>query len=199
MTGDPATDAKLGRYLDLLLEANERMNLTRIRDRAEAETFHIGDALAVLPFLPEGEHALADVGSGGGVPGIPLAIARPDARVVLIESVGKKADFLRATKKRLGLKNLQVYAGRAEQYPDRSGAFDVVTCRAVASMEKLLKWAKPLVKKGGVLLAMKGPKLEEELAEAAGLIETQGVTMTTHPYELGGQTGRVIAKVGWPG
>lgn len=193
----PEHRERKSRYLDLLLEVNEQMNLTRIRDRAHAEMFHIGDAMALLPFLPTGECAIADIGSGGGVPGIPLAIVRPDAQVVLIESVKKKADFLRATKRSMELKNVQVYHGRVEAYPNRSGAFDVVVCRAVASLETLLGWAKPLLKKDGILLAMKGPKLEQELLEAAKVIEKHAVTITTHPYELGGQIGRVIAKVGW--
>src|SRR3954464_2135823 len=86
--------ALLARYLDLLLDANQRMNLTRIADRAAAEIQHVGDALTVLPFLPKDAHKLIDVGSGGGVPGIPLAIVRPDARVTLLESTQKKARFL---------------------------------------------------------------------------------------------------------
>src|SRR5438045_9711139 len=84
----------LSRYLDLLLDANQRMNLTRITDRAAAEVQHVGDALTLLPLLPAGPFRLADVGTGGGVPGIPLAVARPDAQVVLIESTKKKAAFL---------------------------------------------------------------------------------------------------------
>src|SRR5207237_6190422 len=84
----------LCRYLDLLLDANRRMNLTRITDRSVAEVQHVGDALTLLPLLPVGPHRLADVGTGGGVPGIPLAVARPDARVVLIESRKEKAAFL---------------------------------------------------------------------------------------------------------
>src|SRR5687768_16711544 len=78
--------AQLAKYLDLLLAANQRMNLTRITDRAAPEVQHVGDALTLLPFLPPGNIRLADVGSGGGVPGIPLAIVRPDARVMLVES-----------------------------------------------------------------------------------------------------------------
>src|SRR5215217_1951563 len=88
--------ALLSRYLDLLLAANATMNLTRITDRAAAEVQHVGDSLTLLPFLPKDAHRLADVGTGGGVPGIPLAIVRPDARVLLIESTKKKAAFLRS-------------------------------------------------------------------------------------------------------
>src|SRR4051794_31430954 len=84
----------LHRYLDLLIAGNQRMNLTRITDRAAAEVQHVGDALTLLPFLPGTSHRLADVGSGGGVPGIPLAIVRPDAQVTLVESTKKKAIFL---------------------------------------------------------------------------------------------------------
>ena len=83
--------AQLGKYLDLLLAANARMNLTRITDRAAAEVQHVGDALTLLPFLPPGKVRLVDVGSGGGVPGIPLAIARPEATLMLVESTKKKA------------------------------------------------------------------------------------------------------------
>src|SRR5258706_8160583 len=99
--------AKLSSYIDLLLEANQRMNLTRIADRAAAEVQHVGDALTVLPFLPKDAHRLADVGSGGGVPGVILAIARPDAKVVLLESTKKKAAFLQEVVTRLGLANVK--------------------------------------------------------------------------------------------
>lgn len=193
----PEPDARLSRYLDLLLAANERMNLTRIRDRAEAETFHVGDAMALLPHLPEGDFDMADVGSGGGVPGVPLAIARPLVRVTLVESVGKKAAFLQSVVDELRLENVAVVNGRAEALPAKS--FDVVTCRAVASMQKLLVWCRSMIRPGGMLLAMKGPKLAEELEEARKTLANQRATVTTHPYTLGGQTGRVIAKVTYGG
>ena len=95
LTLSPEQHALLSRYIDLLIEANQTMNLTRIATREAAEIGHVGDSLTLLPFLPKTAHRLADVGSGGGVPGIPLAIARPDAQVRLIESTKKKADFLR--------------------------------------------------------------------------------------------------------
>src|SRR3954454_20804021 len=106
--------AKLRRYLDLLLAANQTMNLTRIADLPSAEVQHVGDALTALPHLPAEPHRLADVGTGGGVPGIPLAIARPDVQVVLIEATGKKAAFLRSAVAELGLANVEVDQRRAE-------------------------------------------------------------------------------------
>ena len=196
MTGDPERDAKLARYLDLLLAANERFNLTRIRDRADAEAFHVGDALAVLPYLPTFAHNLADVGAGGGVPGLVLAICRPGVDVTLIESVGKKAAFLEETAAELGLSNVEVFNGRAERLANRQ--FEVVTARAVAPLDKLLTWTRPLVRRGGTLLAMKGPKLNDELAAAAPVLKRQRATLTTHPYDLAGQSGRVVAKVTFP-
>src|SRR4051812_30510161 len=104
----------LSRYLDLLLAANQTMNLTRITDRAQAELLHIADALTLLKHLPPKAFSLADIGSGGGVPGIPLAIARPDARVLLIESTRKKAAFLRQAAADLGLTNVEVSDARVE-------------------------------------------------------------------------------------
>lgn len=162
----------LDRYLDLLLAANEHMNLTRITDRAAAEVQHIGDALTLLPFLPPGAHAIADVGTGGGVPGIPLAIVRPDAQVTLIESTKKKAAFLRETVAALALPNVSVDDRRAEQIGARGKktreSFDIVIARAVATMIWLVEWCLPLTKKTGKMLAMKGPKGREELAAISG-------------------------------
>src|SRR4051812_19771103 len=99
----PEQHDRLSRYLDLLLAANATMNLTRITDRPAAEVQHVGDSFPLLPLLPKDPHRLADVGSGGGVPGIPLAVVRPDVQVVLIESTKKKAAFLRQATEALGL------------------------------------------------------------------------------------------------
>src|SRR5579863_5841477 len=96
----------LNRYLDLLLSANQRMNLTRIVDRPSAELLHIADSLTLLAHLPRGPSRVADVGSGGGVPGIPLAIARPDVQIYLIESTRKKAVFLVNAARQLELTNV---------------------------------------------------------------------------------------------
>ena len=157
----------LNKFLDLLIEANQTMNLTRITDRAQAENLHVGDPLSLLQYLPAGEIALADIGSGGGVPGIPLAIARPDARVLLIESTKKKAAYLKKTVEALGLTNVRVSEERVEDvgHSGRRGSFDVVTARAVATLPWLVEWSMPLLRKGGVLVAPKGMRVIGELEE----------------------------------
>jgi 16S rRNA (guanine527-N7)-methyltransferase len=190
--------AQLAKYLDLLSAANERMNLTRITDRAAAEVQHIGDALTVLPWLPKGSHLLADVGSGGGVPGLPLAIARPDAQVVLIESTKKKAVFLRQAASSLLLSNVTVLDDRVEDVghtQDRE-KFDVAVVRAVATMDWLAEWCLPLLKTGGKMLAMKGQRITEELPVAAMAIRRLGgAPAAVHPVELPGSEHRVIVEI----
>jgi len=191
---------KLNRYLDLLLEANTRMNLTRITDRAAAEVQHVGDALTLLPFLPGGAHRLGDVGTGGGVPGMPLAIARPDAQVVLIESTKKKAAFLSEAARALGLENVTIVDTRAEdagQSPALRETFDVATARAVATLDWLAEWCLPLVKpKTGKVLAMKGARASEELPAAAKAINLlNGAEPIVHPVDLPGSEHRVIVEI----
>jgi 16S rRNA (guanine527-N7)-methyltransferase len=189
---------QLNRYLDLLSEANQRMNLTRITDRTAAEVQHIGDALTVLPLLPKGSINLADIGSGGGVPGLPLAIARPDARVTLIESTKKKAVFLKQTAASLGLTNVTVLDQRVEDvgHSINREKFDVAVVRAVATMDWLAEWCLPLLKKGGKMLAMKGQRITEELPIAAMAIRRLGgAPAIVHPIELPGSEHRVIAEI----
>jgi 16S rRNA (guanine527-N7)-methyltransferase len=190
--------ALLSRYIDLLFEANQRMNLTRIASRADAELLHVADALTLLPYLPVGSHALADVGSGGGVPGIPLAVARPDARVTLIESTKKKAAFLDQAVRALGLANVTVDARRAEDvaHSERRESFDVAVARAVATLDWLAEWCLPLVRVGGCMLAMKGPKVHDELdaaRRAARLVG--GGEIALHPVDLPGASGHVITRI----
>jgi 16S rRNA (guanine527-N7)-methyltransferase len=166
--------ASLDGYLDLLLSA--KFNLTAITDRAEAEIQHVADALTILPHLPAAAHRLADIGSGGGVPGMILAIARPDAHVVLIESTKKKADFLIRAASELKLANIQVLPNRAEEIgrsPMRE-TFDIAVARAVGDLAVLAEWMLPLVKIGGDALAMKGPRVQEELPKARETIRLLG-------------------------
>jgi 16S rRNA (guanine527-N7)-methyltransferase len=188
----------LGAYLDLLEAANQRMNLTRIVDRGDAEVLHVGDALTLLPYLPKGSHRLADVGSGGGVPGMVLAIVRPDAAVVLIESTRKKAEFLASAAKELKLLNVSVEARRAEDI-GRSKlreSFDVVAARAVGTLDVLLEWLLPLAKVGAVVLAMKGPKGIEELKQSEPIIKLLGGKMgEAIPADLKAGLGHLIIRI----
>lgn len=218
VTLDEAQHAKLARYLDLLFEANTRMNLTRITDRPAAELQHVADALTVLPHLPRAPASpagagaagdagatppdrpirIADVGSGGGVPGIPLAIARPDATFLLIESTKKKAAFLRTAIDALELGNASVSEWRAEEvgHSNNREAFDVALARAVATMAWLAEWLLPLTRKGGRALAMKGPKVADELPEARRAIKAAGGgEPVVHPVDLPGTEHRVIVEV----
>lgn len=190
--------AALARYLDLLIEANQTMNLTRITDRGQAELFHIADALTLLPFLPKTPHLLADLGSGGGVPGIPLAIARPDVRVLLIESTKKKAAFLRRTAEALALSNVEVSDDRVEDvgHSDRRATFDVVTARAVALLPWLVEWGMPLLKKGGTLLAMKGERGPAEVELSAAVCRRVNADLPSiEPTPLPGTENHLIVRV----
>jgi 16S rRNA (guanine527-N7)-methyltransferase len=153
--------ARLVAHLDLLDEWSARMNLTAIRDRPSQLTKHLLDSLTVQPYL-RGER-VADVGSGAGFPGIPLAIVEPHRHFTLIESTGKKCRFLEHVREALELKNVAVVQSRAESYqPDMR--FDTVLARAVGPVADLVKVAGPLVVGGGRLLAMKGRYPEQELA-----------------------------------
>src|SRR5882672_1555855 len=190
--------ALLHRYLDLLLKANETINLTRITERAAAEIGHVGDALTLLPFLPRGSHGLADVGSGGGVPGIPLAIMRPDAQVILIESTQKKAGFLGKAIEALRMRNVQLIIDRAENAARGAAreSFDVVTARAVGALDVLAEWCLPLVKIGGKMLAMKGAKVIDELAAADKIIPALGGgAPAVHKAQLPGTEHHVIVEI----
>lgn len=188
----PQMVEQLGSYLAQLLAMNELMNLTAIADPLAAWEKHALDSLTLVPLLaalPVGA-ALVDVGSGGGVPGIPLAIARPDLRITLVEATQKKAHFLGAVVGALGLANVTVRAERAEQVIATSaGTFDVVTARAVANLSKLLPLTAPLAKPKGLLLFIKGQRADEELAEAAKVLRGRQVA---HEQTVATSTGRIL-------
>jgi 16S rRNA (guanine527-N7)-methyltransferase len=195
---DENQELQLNRYLDLLLEANQRMNLTRITDRGAAEVQHIGDSLTLLPYLPKGPGKIVDVGSGGGVPGLPLAIVRPDLSVTLIESTKKKAVFLRQTAESLGLSNVTVMDCRAEDVGrgELRETFGVAIVRAVATLDWLAEWCLPLVKKRGWVLAMKGQRAADELEGAKVAIKLMGGgPPIVHTVALPGSEHRVIIQI----
>ena len=157
------------RYVELLLEANTRVNLTRIVDPAEVARLHLLDALSVLPLLDSLDLGLGralDLGSGGGVPGIVLALARPGLSWTLVDSVRKKADAMRGFVDALDLGNVTVVAERAEilgRDPDHRARYDLVTARACAAMPVLAEYALPLIRVGGALVAWKGVVASDEL------------------------------------
>lgn len=162
-------EALLARYLGMLFAANERFNLTRI-DAESAWSRHIVDSLTLLAPLASLERLESgiDIGSGGGLPGIPLAIARSDIAWTLVESTAKKARFLEAVARRLGLANVSVVQERAEHAA--RGAlrerFDVATSRAVGALDGLARISIPFLRIGGVMLAIKGARAPEEVVAA---------------------------------
>jgi len=136
---------------------------------------HIINCAVVKQAIPEGATVI-DVGSGAGLPGIPLAIARPDLQITLIEPLLKRYNYLNEVVEELGLDNVTVLRGRAEEGPIKkavAGA-DVVTSRAVAPLGKLAKWSLPLVRKGGEMIALKGSSVHEELERDAADIKKAG-------------------------
>ena len=162
--------AKLAAYLELLAKWNRTFNLTAIREPERMVTHHALDSLAIVPALPSRAIRVLDVGSGGGLPGIPIAIARPDAEVVMIDSSGKKATFLAQAAIELPLANASSVASRVEDYaPARP--FDVVVSRAFADLATFARLARKHVAPDGALYAMKGVHPVEELAELPGDIE----------------------------
>ena len=193
-------EEKLGRYLDLLLEANTRFNLTAIVDVAEARERHINECLRLVPLLDQllsesaatgsadGRKRVLDLGSGGGLPGMVLAIARPEVDFVLLEATEKKARFLRETARELDLRHVDVACSRAEiaaapAAPLRE-SFDVVCARAVAALPTLVELAAPFSKVKGHLMLVKGQRYAEELqaAERAfSLLHLERSNILRHP------------------
>lgn len=162
---------QLANYLDLLLETNKQFNLTGIKEPEEAWTKHILDSLSLIPTLvKEGVQHVVDVGSGGGLPGIPLAITLPDVTFTLVETTRKKALFLSDAVEQLGLDNVTVIAERAENLSTKDGGFrgiaDAVIARAVGPLNVLLELTIPFAKIDGVVLAIKGERAPIEVEEA---------------------------------
>jgi len=149
-------------YLELMNTWNRAYNLTAIQDPLARVSRHILDSLAILPWL-EGSRII-DVGTGAGLPGIPLAIARPQDTVVLLDSNGKKTRFLCEVKRALSLKNVEIIHMRAEQYQPAE-PFDTVMSRAFSELNQMISWTKHLIAPEGVWLAMKGRYPAEELSQ----------------------------------
>lgn len=176
---DAALAEPLARYLALMLRWNAAYNLTAIRDPREMVTKHLLDSLAMAPAVA-GVPTLADLGTGPGLPGIPLAVATPGLRVTLVESNGKKARFMREALRRLGLANAEVAESRIEAL-DRPGQFAAITARALATLPQILALGGHLPAADGVLLAMKGARPDDEIAALPPGWTVRGVQALTVP------------------
>lgn len=162
----PESAELLDRYVAILRSKGIEWGLLGPREADKLWSRHVSNSLALVDVLGHGIN-LADVGSGAGLPGIPLAIVRPDLHVTLLDPLLRRTTFLNETIEELGRKNVRVERLRAEDCDEQ---FDVVTCRAVAGLEKLLRWTTPLFYPDGELLALKGSSAEKEIAAASTLL-----------------------------
>ena len=190
----PGAPEKLMAYLELLAKWNLTYNLTAIRDPLQAVSHHLLDSLAVLRDLPDGAGTLADVGSGGGLPGIPIAIAEPARRVTLNDASEKKGAFLRQAVIELGLVNATVHIGRVEAWHPAEG-FAVVISRGFASLVDFLLACRHLASPSGVLAAMKGAYPRDELAQLPAGCDCRDVRRLKVPL-LEAERHLVLCRIG---
>jgi 16S rRNA (guanine527-N7)-methyltransferase len=199
--------AKFDLYARRLLEENRRTNLTSTRDREGVYRRHFAESLAILRLLDERGVELSpviDVGTGAGFPGLPIKIARPEIEMTLLEATGKKARFLESIVAELGLADVRVVQGRAEDVARETaqrGAYRLVLARAVAPLPVLLELTLPFLAAGGVLAAPKGSALQREVRASANALATIGGKIeATLPLELPGegpkQTLVIVRKTG---
>lgn len=192
-TGIPWTPNILDRfnkYLSLLLEERKKQRIIGTSDPNEIINFHFLDSIQPLNVkTPERENLWLDIGTGAGLPGIPLSILNPHSPIFLLETSHKRASFLRKVKMELSLKKLEVLEGRAEEFAHKTEyreRFEVVLARALAPLPVLIELSLPFLKPGGYLLAMKGPKSEEEISESSEALEKLGgVVEPSFKYTLG--------------
>jgi 16S rRNA (guanine527-N7)-methyltransferase len=161
-------------YIDLLVRWNSRISLTTVTDPDEILRFHIGESIAAISAVPIENGRLADVGSGAGFPGVPLALFLPHLDVTLIESNAKKATFLSEVQRQLNLDRVRVFRGRAEELPAQA-KFDYVTARAVGKYDELLLWSSKALNSGGKVILWLGDKDASAVASHSG--------WTWHPPE----------------
>lgn len=167
--------SKLLHYLHLIVKWNKRFNLSGITSIQEMVPLHLLDSLAVSPFI-EGNKIL-DIGSGAGLPGIPLAVVNPDKNFVLLDSNGKKTRFLFQVKVALELENVEVVNARVDEYFERCQKdFSLITCRAFSSLTSIVKMSEKPLRVGTQLLAMKGVYPHEEIAELEQFNEANKAT-----------------------
>ena len=185
---DLAAADKLARYAELLLEKNKVMNLTAITAPRDVATLHLLDCAALASQLDLSGKRVIDVGTGAGFPGMVLAILTPDARFTLLDSLGKRVDFLKEVQTDLGLKNVTCVHARAEEFAaEHRQSFDFAVSRAVANLSVLCELCLPLVKAGGYFLSMKSVESDEELESAKKAIKILGGQVErTADYQIPG-------------
>ena len=160
-------------FAQTLAGDSDELGLLGPRELDKLWSRHILNSAVVAELVSPGDK-VADVGSGAGLPGIPMAIARPDAEFVLIEPMERRSNWMLEVVEHLGLKNVRVLRSRAEDVTEQD--FDIVTARAVAALDKLLKMCVPLLKPGGALIALKGSKAAEEIANSKKLEKKLGIS-----------------------
>ncbi|MGB9612888.1 MAG: 16S rRNA (guanine(527)-N(7))-methyltransferase RsmG [Candidatus Margulisiibacteriota bacterium] len=162
-------------YLNELLEWNKKFNLTSIVDPEEIRKKHFEDSLLLLEVIDLSNQSVVDIGTGAGFPGIPLKIVRPEIKLTLLEATKKKVEFLKHLVSTLALQKVEVVWTRAEDYAkEKREAFDIALSRAVARLNILSEYCLPLVKVGGIFVAYKEEKVEDEIKEAETAIEILG-------------------------
>jgi len=194
----PQEKEQLSSFYQLLIQGNNKMNLTALTSPFDVAEKHIADSLHLLSFLPR-EGKVADIGSGAGLPGIPLAVLRPDLSFILIDSLRKRCGFLQETAESLGLKNVIVLNLRAEEAgrePSLRGKCQGVSARAVARLPVLCEYCLPLLMPGGCFYAMKGDKAQEELLESSNVLKIlHGVPKPLFEYVLKGGEQRALVII----
>ncbi len=191
---------KLKLYYELLIEWNEKMNLTAITEPEDVALKHFCDSILLLSYadIPQNS-SLIDVGTGAGFPSVPIKIVRPDIKLCLLDSLNKRLIFLQEVVDKLGLENVEIVHSRAEDGARKQNLreqFDFATSRAVAQLNVLSEYCLPYVKVGGAFLAMKGKYSEEEIANSKNAIKTLGGKIAkVDTYTLADSSERTIINV----
>lgn len=176
----PELTEKMGQqfedYMKMLLEWNEKINLTAITEEDDIILKHFVDSLTISKYIKEGK-SVVDMGTGAGFPGVPLKIAREDLKVTLVDSLNKRLIFLQEVIQKLKLEQIETLHFRAEEFGQNKKyreTFDIATSRAVANLSTLVEYLLPLVKVGGICICMKGSEVKDELEDSKKAIQILG-------------------------